>query len=156
MVIQLTKEEQKLVEHAKGAVVKYNKQRHEKGGIDTIYAFVLSDSGKIYDGACLESTIGSGSICAERLAIGSMVLEETYKSKIKIVVTFDPVPAEKEYSSTPCGTCRHVIWEHGTPDTMIICGQYIQRENDWEFLPKMEKYTIKELYPKAYEQVKWD
>lgn len=156
MAIRLTKDEQKLVDYAKEAIVKYNKQRKAKGGIDTIYAFVLSDSGKIYDGACLESTIGSARVCAERLAIGIMFLKETYKSKIRSVVTFDPVPEKQEYSSTPCGTCRHTIWEYGTPNTTIICGQYIQRKNGWEFLPKMEKYTIKELYPKAYKMVKWD
>jgi cytidine deaminase len=155
MTIRLTKDEQKLVDHAKAAIVRYNKKRHAKGGIDTIYAFVLSDSGKIYDGACLESAISAG-VCAERIAIGTMFLKETYKSKIKIVVTFDPVPEEQEYSSTPCGACRHVIWEYGTPNTTIICGQYIQRKNGWEFLPKMEKYTIKELYPKPYKVVKWD
>jgi cytidine deaminase len=155
MAIQLTKEEQKLVDYAKEAVVKYNKQRHAKGGIDTIYAFVLSDSGKIYDGACLESTI-SACVCAERVAIGSMFLKETYKSKIKCVVTFDPVPKRQEYGSTPCGLCRHVIWEYGNPNTTIICGQYIQRENGWKFVSEMEKYTIKELYPKPYKMVKWD
>jgi cytidine deaminase len=156
MAVRLTKDERKLVDYARGAVVRYNKQRHAKGGIDTIYAFVLSDSGRIYDGACLESTIGSANVCAERVAIGNMFLKETHKSRIKCVVTFDPVPKEQEYGSTPCGTCRHVIWEHGTPDTTVICGQYIQRKNGWEFLPRMEKYTIKELYPKPYKMVRWD
>jgi cytidine deaminase len=151
----LTQNEQKLVNYAKKAIVKYNKQRKAKGEFDTIYAFVLSDSGKIYDGACLESTI-SASVCAERVAIGTMLTKETYKSKIKIVVVFDAVPKKQKYSSTPCGTCRHVIWENGTPNTTIICGQYIKRKNGWEFLPKMEKYTIKELYPKPYKMVKWD
>jgi cytidine deaminase len=156
MKIRLTKDEHELVEYAKKAVSRYNKQRKAKGGIATIYAFVLSDSGKIYDGACLESSIGSASVCAERTAIGSMFTKETYSSKIVCVVTFDPVPEKQEYSSTPCGTCRHVIWEHGNPGTTIICGQYIQRKNGWEFLQDMEKYTIKELYPKPYKMVRWD
>ncbi len=155
MAIKLTQEEQKLVSHSKEAIVKYNKQRHAKGGIDTIYAFVMSDSGKIYDGACLESTISAG-ICAERLAIANMVLKGTYSAKVKIVVTFDPVPEEQEYSSTPCGLCRHVIWERGTPNTTVICGQYIQKKNGWNFLQKMEKYKIAELYPKPYNMVNWD
>lgn len=155
MVIQLTSEEQKLVDYAKKAVVKYNKQRHAKGGIDTIYAFVLSDSGKIYDGACLESTISAG-VCAERIAIGSMFTNETYSSKIVSVVILDPVPEPQEYSTNPCGLCRHVIWEYGTHKTTIICGQYIQLKNGWKFVPKMEKYTTNQLYPKPYKIVKWD
>jgi cytidine deaminase len=148
-------DEKRLIEHAKKQVVKYNKQRHSKGGIDTIYAFVMSDSGKIYDGACLESDISAG-ICAERLAIGKMILNETYAAKVKIVVTFDPVPYEQKYASTPCGLCRHVIWERGEPNTIIICGQYIQQRGNWKFLPKMEKYKISDLYPSPYKPVKWD
>ncbi|MBI4163220.1 MAG: hypothetical protein HY512_00020 [Candidatus Aenigmarchaeota archaeon] len=149
------KDEQRLVDYAKESVIKYNKERKSNGGIDTIYAFVLSDSGKIYDGACLESTI-SASVCAERTAIASMFTKETYSSKIICVVTFDPVPKKQGYSSTPCGLCRHVIWEYGNPKTTVICGQYIQKNSGWEFVPEMEKYSIEDLYPKPYKAVKWD
>ena len=86
MAIQLTKDEKKLVEYAKTAVVRYNKKRHSTGGIDTLYAFVMPDSGKIYDGACLESTISTGVICGERHAIANMILQETYNAKIKSIV----------------------------------------------------------------------
>jgi len=85
-----------------------------------------------------------------------MFLKETYKSKIKIVVTFDPVPEEQEYASTPCGACRHVIWEHSTLGTVIICGQYMYLNDEWKFVPKMEKYTIEDLYPKPFKIIKWD
>jgi len=57
MDIDLTPKEKRLVEHSKEAVVKYNKIRHENGGIDTLYAFVLSDKGNIHDGACYEPNI---------------------------------------------------------------------------------------------------
>ncbi|MBI4015423.1 MAG: hypothetical protein HY362_01760 [Candidatus Aenigmarchaeota archaeon] len=153
-MIVFTKEEQRIIEHAKKAVVAYNKRRKAKGGIDTIYAFVMSDIGNIYDGACLETGIGSGSVCAERHAIANMVLEETYKAKLKIVVV-DPVPKIQKVSTTPCGTCRHVIWERGTQNTAIICIQYIRQKTGWIF-PKIEKHTIKELYPHPYTPVKWD
>ncbi len=155
MSVKFSKDEQMLIDYAKESVIKYNKQRHSKGGIDTIYAFVLSDSGKIYDGACLESTI-SASVCAERAAIANMFTKETYSSKILCVVIFDPVPKKQEYSSTPCGLCRHVIWEHGNQKTTVICGQYIQKGDNWGFIPQMEKYTPHELYPKPYKAVKWD
>lgn len=155
MSIQLTKDEQKLVDHAKKMVVKYNKQRHSKGGIDTGYAFVLSDSGKIYDGACFESTILAG-VCAERAAIANMFTKETYSSKIVSVVTLFPVLEQQEYSSTPCGICRHVIWEYGNLKTTIICGQYIQLKNGYKFISKMEKYSTKQLYPKPFIEPKWN
>jgi cytidine deaminase len=155
MTTKLTQNEQKLVDYAKRAIVKYNKLRKAKGGIDTLYAFLMSDSGKIYEGACFETNIQHANICAERHAIANMILKESYKAKIKSIVVADPVPEVQKNSTLPCGTCRHVIWEFGAPSTTVICIQYIQRKNDWIF-PKMEKHTIKELYPKAYEPVKWD
>ena len=79
MDINLTSEEKTLVEHAKEAVVKYNTIRLAKGDIDTLYGFVLSDSGTIYDGACYEP---QPTICGERHAIANMVLQESNKAKI--------------------------------------------------------------------------
>ena len=155
MAISLTKHEMRLVEHAKKAVIGHNKRRHSTGGIDTLYAFVMSDSGKIHDGACLESSISTGVICGERHAIANMVLRETYSARIKSLIVAAPVPEVQKNCTTPCGTCRHLIWERGTPGTTIICMQYIQKKDGWTF-PKMQKYTIKELYPKPYEAVKWD
>ncbi|HLC76744.1 MAG TPA: hypothetical protein VJH04_00915 [archaeon] len=148
----LTKDEKKLIEHAKEAVVENNKKRKSRGGIDTVYSFVMSNSGKIYDGACLESSIGG--VCAERHALANMILAETYNAKAKIVVVADPVPKVQKNSTTPCGTCRQFIWELGTPTTSIVCMQYIQNKGSWTF-PKIEKHTIKELYPNPFTPVKW-
>jgi len=149
---EFTPTEKKLIEHAKKAVVRYNKQRKAKGDIDTLYAFVMSTSGRIYDGACFESQISG--ICGERHAIANMTLEEGYNTKLKHVVVADPVPKIQENSKTPCGTCRNIIWERGTPDTTIICVQYIQEKDGWTF-PKMEKHTIKGLYPRPNKPVDW-
>ena len=78
MQTQLTKEEQGLIAYAKGAITKYNTERHAKGGIDALYAFVLSDSGKIFEGATFEvDDLEHANICAERQAIANMVLAET-------------------------------------------------------------------------------
>lgn len=148
MEISLTSEEERLVEHAKGAVATYNRIRHARGGIDTLYAFLLSDSGTIHDGACYENYLGHAAVCGERHAIANMVLRESYAAKIKSIIVADPVPALQEHGTTPCGTCRHLIWCHGTPHTTIIPMQYIQGRDGWSF-PKLEKYTIGDLYPAA-------
>lgn len=157
MDIILTQDEQKLVDYSKEAIVAYNKMRHEKGGIDTLYAFLMSDSGMIYDGACFEPNIAQATVCGERHAIQNMVLKESYKAKIKSIVVADPVPSVQEKSTPPCGTCRHLIWQFGTPDTVVILMQYIQGKNGWTF-PKIEEYTIQELYPHPYEPEEglWD
>lgn len=155
MKLKLTTSEKKLINHAKKAIVRYNKIRRRNGGIDTIYAFLMSNSGKIHDGACLETNIGHAGICGERHAIANMILQESYQAKIKSLVVADPVPEVQINSTPPCGTCRHLIWEFGSPHTIIILMQYIQKKNNWTF-PKTEKHTIKKLYPKAYEPVKWN
>lgn len=81
----LPPEEEKLVEYVKEAIVKYNKVRHANGGIDTLYSFLLSDSGKMYDGASYEPNIAHASVCGERCAIANMVLQESYKAKSKVL-----------------------------------------------------------------------
>jgi cytidine deaminase len=157
MANEMAVDEVKLVEYAKEAVIKYNKIRHANEGIDTLYAFLLSERGNIYDGASFEPNIAHASVCAERCAIASMVLQESYKAKIKSIVVADPVPEVQEKSTPPCGTCRHLIWSHGTPDTSVILIQYIQGKDDWTF-PKIEKYSIRDFYPFPYEPVEglWD
>lgn len=152
--MELTLEEQKLVDHAKEAIVKYNTMRHTKGDIDTLYGFVLSDGGEIYDGACYEP---KPTICGERHAIATMVLHESNKAKIKSILVADPVPDVQKSGTPPCGTCRQIIWQQGAPDTTIILLQYIQGKNGYMF-PKIEKYTIAELYPHPYEPKEglWD
>lgn len=148
--MELTPEEKNLVEHSQKAIVKYNKLRHANGGIDTLYAFVLSDRGRIHDGACCEFNLAHATICGERHAIANMILQESYKAKITSIVVADPVPEPQEYGTPPCGTCRHLIWSHGTPETMVILMQYIQGKEGWGF-PKLEKYAITDLYPHPYE-----
>ena len=157
MNITITPKEQKLLDYSKEAIVKYNKMRHEKGGIDTLYAFLVTDSGNIYDGACFEPNINHATVCGERHAIANMVMGESYKAKIESIVIADPVPEVQKNSTPPCGTCRHLIWQFGTPSTTVILLQYIQGKDGWTF-PKIEKYTIKELYPHPYDAVEglWD
>ena len=149
MDINLTVEETRLVEYSKKAIIKYNKMRHVNGGIDTLYSFLLSDSGKILMGHVMNQ-ISHASVCGERCAISNMVLQESYKAKIKSIVVADPVPEVQKNSTPPCGTCRHLIWSHGASETTVILIQYIQGKNGWTF-PKIEKYTIKDLYPHPYE-----
>ncbi|HCI78144.1 MAG TPA: hypothetical protein DHW02_00465 [Ktedonobacter sp.] len=155
--MELTPEEQHLIEHAKEAIVKYNTIRHERGGIDTLYAFILSDSGTIHDGACYEPELAQATVCGERHAIANMILQESYKASITSIVVADPVPEVQEQSRPPCGTCRHLIWSHGTPETTVILMQYIQRKDGWIF-PRLQKYTIKDFFPLPFKEKEglWD
>jgi cytidine deaminase len=157
MTDHLSPEETRLVDYTKEAVVKYNTIRHQRGGIDTLYSFVLSAQDAIYDGAAFESNVGHASICAERQAIANLILQESYQAKIKSIIIVDPVPEFQTKSTPPCGTCRHVIWTFSTPHTSVILMQYIQGKETWTF-PKLEKHLIKDLYPYPYEPIEglWD
>ncbi|MEO7219632.1 MAG: hypothetical protein ABIZ73_03315 [Gemmatimonadaceae bacterium] len=151
----LTRNEQKLVAHAKEGVVKYNRQRHAHGGQDTLYGFLITQGGHFHDGAAFEPNIAQATTCGERHAIANMVMNESYDSKIESIVVADPVPRIQEKGTPPCGTCRHLIWQFGTPDTSVIFMQYIQGRDEkgnaiWTF-PKLEKHLIKDLYPLPYE-----
>jgi cytidine deaminase len=157
MEIHLTRSERDLVEHAKEAIVRYNRQRHSNGGVDTLYAFLLAESGSIYDGAAFEPNISHATICGERHAIANLVMNEAYDSKIESIVVADPVPSIQDKSTPPCGTCRHLIWQFGKPSTTVILLQYIQHDGKWTF-PAIEKHIIEELYPLPYEPIEglWD
>jgi cytidine deaminase len=154
---EFTPDEQKLVDYAKAAVVHYNQMRHAKGGVDTLYAFLMSGSGQIHDGASFEPNLSHATVCAERQAVANMVLQESYQARIKIIVIADPVPDVQERGTPPCGTCRHLIWSFGYPDTSVILMQYIQGKTGWTF-PKLEKHTAADFYPLPYEPKEglWD
>lgn len=67
-----------------------------------VSAAVLSDSGKIYTGVCIDtcSTLG---ICAERNAIFNMITNG--EQKIKKVLAIMP----DGKSGAPCGACRELM-----------------------------------------------
>ncbi|MEO6655860.1 MAG: hypothetical protein ABIO36_07220 [Pyrinomonadaceae bacterium] len=153
----MTPDEKKLIEYSEEAVVKFNKMRHANGDVDTLYSFILSSSGNIYDGACYEPNIAQATVCGERCAIAAMVLHESYKARIKSIVIADPIPEVQKHGTPPCGTCRHLIWSHGIPETTVLLMQYIQGKYGWTF-PKTTKFTIVDLYPHPYEPIVglWD
>jgi cytidine deaminase len=153
----LSTNEEKLLGHAKSMIAKYNRQRHARGGIDTLYAFALSESGTTYDGACFEPNISHATVCGERHAIANMVMNEAYDSKLESIVIADPVPTVQKRGTPPCGTCRHLIWQFGKPSTTVILMQYIQHDGKWTF-PAIEKHTIEDFYPLPYEPIEglWD
>ena len=157
MDTKLTSREEQLVEHAKQAIVKYNKFRQGKGGIDTLYDFLITEDGNIYEGAAFEPPMAHATVCGERHAMANMVMENGYDTKIESIIVADPVPSVQIHGRFPCGTDRNLIWKFGKPDTSVILMQYIRKDNSWTF-PKLEKFTIEELYPHQYEPPEdlWD
>lgn len=71
----------------------------EAGGVA---AAVLSESGKIYTGVCIDTACTLG-ICAERNALFNMITNG--ESKIKRVLTIMP----DGKNGAPCGACREFM-----------------------------------------------
>ncbi len=96
-------------------------------------AAVLTESGRIYEGANVENAAYPVTMCAERIAVFTAVSHGERKFQAVAVVT--------ENGGTPCGSCRQVLAEFGT-DTLVI----IADENE---KIRMEK-TVSELLPGSF------
>ncbi len=153
---KFTRDEKKLIDYSKKKILEYSKYRKENGLYDIIHAFVLSESGKIYDGTCFESNLPQTCICAETHAVSNMLQAETEKAKIKSLLVADPVPKSSRNTIMPCGRCRHVINEFGTRSTTVLSSDYIRHEKKWDVFTVINKYKITELYPKPYVPTKWE
>jgi cytidine deaminase len=153
----LTKNEEELVEYARERIKEHARKRWENDLYDILYAFVLSETGEIYEGKPFESSQPSFNFCAERHAINQMQFEETEESKIEAVLVAGPVPDKDHKGTMPCGACRHTINEFGDEETTVIISNFVRKEGgEWNLLPQIQKFQIQELYPEAYEPVEWD
>lgn len=93
---------EKLIEIAKKTI---NVKKTETGKIiGDVGAAILSESGKIYVGLCIDTHEGSG-ICAERSAIAAMISSGETKIKKIVAVWTDGTVI------SPCGACREWIWQ---------------------------------------------
>ena len=79
-------------------------------------AAILTDKGKIYTGCNVENSSYGLTICAERTAIFSSIVEEGGdKMKIRALAVLN----ELNTPCSPCGACRQVILEFG-PNAIIL------------------------------------
>ena len=102
-------------------------------------AALLSESGKVYQGAIMECSSFGMTVCAERVALLKALYEGERKfSKIAIVGGKE----ELEYTS-PCGACRQFLADFGTELEVILA----YRENG-EL--KEKTFRLKELLPETF------
>ena len=124
--------EKELIEKAKKARLKaYAPYSGFKVG-----AALLTRSGKVHTGANVENSTFGLTVCAERVAV-FMAVARGDKDFAKIVVV-----ADKEPPITPCGACRQVLSEFAK-DLKIVCTN---------LQGKIERYSLKELMPEAFEK----
>jgi cytidine deaminase len=94
-------------------------------------AAVLTAKGQVISGCNVESASYGLTNCAERNAIGQMVLAGELAFSAIVVYTPTPKP------TAPCGACRQVLYEFG-PDAEVISvcdGDGVLRSTVAELLP---------------------
>ena len=86
----------------------------EAGGVA---AAVLSESGRIYTGVCVDTACTLG-VCAERNAIFHAIAEG--ERRLLAVAIVGGTDGERKEYCVPCGACRQVMRDFGDKDTMIV------------------------------------
>lgn len=98
-------------------------------------ACLLSTNNKLYAGGNIENCVYPLGLCAETTALSHMIC---YGCKqIKEVVIIGSAPAV----CTPCGSCRHRIYEFATKDTIFHLYGCHGEHGDYR------KVTLGELLP---------
>lgn len=109
----------KLQNTAKKAYVPYSK-------FHVSAIFVLKD-GSTYDGFNIENAAYPSSMCAERVAIYSMINHGVDTTQVEEIHVFTP---DSQDFLSPCGACRQVLTEFINPETKIFMynkeGKFIQ------------------------------
>ena len=77
-------------------------------------AVVVTEDGDVFEGATVENAVLGLTVCAERVAVQSMVAAGVRSPLAAVAVVGDG-----EDPCTPCGTCRQVIFEFG-PDAIVL------------------------------------
>jgi len=86
-----------------------------------VAATLVSDTGTVYSGVCIDTASGTG-FCAEHAAIAAMVTAGEYR--IATIVAVWRSDADELYVLPPCGRCRELIRQvdPANLDTEIILG----------------------------------
>jgi cytidine deaminase len=100
----------------------------------SVGAALMCEDGSIVAGTNVENASYGLTVCAERNAIGQLVLLNKKPIAVAIVTATDkPTP--------PCGACRQVLAEHATATTPVRCRTVAGQEL---------RSTIGELLPHAF------
>lgn len=99
----------------------------------TVGAAVQTKDGRIFTGANVENAVYPLCICGERVAIATAVAAGAREISALAVAT--------ENAGSPCGSCRQVMREFGTPEMPVLIaradGSYRER-------------TLGELLPESF------
>lgn len=92
-------------------------------------AAVLAEDGSLYTGCNVENASYGLTICAERNAVGAMVLAGGKRVRTVAVVSPDTD------TIFPCGACRQVLSEFGCEELLLLAESGIRQYLFSEILP---------------------
>lgn len=101
-------------------------------------AALLTKDGKVYQGANIESASYSPTVCAERVAFFTAVMNG--ERDFEAIAIVGAKHGERGGYAAPCGVCRQVMTEFCEQDFKII----LQAEGD------IEVCTLGEIMPKSF------
>lgn len=106
-----------------------------------VAAIVVTSKGDIYKGINVESAAYSTTVCAERNAIQTAVVEGMKKGDVCEVHLIARNPQGELIQAYPCGSCRQVVAEQSNAKAIVYC-----------YDPKggYKEHTIDELLPHAF------
>jgi cytidine deaminase len=98
-------------------------------------AALETEDGRIFTGCNIESASYGLTVCAERLALWKALSDGARKFRQIVVVT------DAAVLTTPCGTCRQLLWEY--------CGDISIHLHSTQGLD--ERYQLATLFPHPFD-----
>lgn len=95
--------------------------QHHRPFWHTVAAALRDESGRIWTGLHLGTTVGRLSICAEPVALGQAVMQSAGRIVTAVAVRH-PKPDETDRDIAvvpPCGACRELLADYA-PDCLVI------------------------------------
>jgi len=105
----------------------------------TVGAALLTVSGAVFTGCNVENASFGATICAERVAVGSMVAAG--EKEIAAIAVVAGKEGERASGVVPCGICLQVLAEFAKPLTPVIT---LDEKGG------LNLTTLSELLPKAF------
>ena len=106
-----------------------------------VAAIVVTTTGDIYKGINVESAAYSTTVCAERNAIQTAVVEGMKKGDVAEVHLIARNPQGELIQAYPCGSCRQVVAEQSNAKAIVYC---------YDPEGGAKEHSIDELLPHAF------
>lgn len=148
-------DDQAFIEAAQREVLDQLRARREAGKYDTIVAVIQSPTGELYRGTTFETSQPQFDFCAERHALHNMFTADPTITSFDRLFVAGAVPEPSDPVTTPCGACRSALHDVN-PDATVFCSHFVREPDGWNEFPNVERFSVAELLPNAYDPPSWD